>query len=162
LHHRNFSRQKTVKRLLLAFALACAAAGPAPAAPTESAAASTASVQEPLAAGSGKPIPYKKEEASIGRTAGQSILVLAVLLGLAWGGLMLAKRYLPQLPLALRLKPGSEPRLKLIETMRLGPKASLYLIQLDQKTLLLAQSGDNIAVAATEVGITDIKDHQVA
>lgn len=162
-----------MKRPLRGFALACifvgqivvgsASAGPAASEPTASV---VPSAQEPPAAISGKPIPYKKEESGTGAAAGQSIVVLAVLLGLAWGGLVLVKRTLPQwrLKLPLPLRSGAERRLKVIETVRLGPRSSLYLVQLDQKTLLLAQSGDNIVVAATDTGAsdTDKKDHDVA
>ncbi len=162
-----------MKRPLRGFALAClfagqsivgpVSAGPATSEPTVSVAASA---QEPPAAVLGKPIPYKKEESGTGAAAGQSIVVLAVLLGLAWGGLVLVKRYLPQwrLKLPLPLKSSAERRLKVIETVRLGPRSSLYLVQLDQKTLLLAQSGDNIVVAAADTGAGEIdkKDHDVA
>lgn len=161
-----------MKRLLPGFALACIfigpiVAGPVAAGPVASATATpVASAQEPAAAAPSKPIPYKKEESGAGAAAGQSILILAVLLGLVWGGLMLVKRYLPQwqFKLPLPLKPNAERRLKVIETLRLGPKTSLYLVQLDRKTLLLAQSGDNITVAATDTGAggTDKKDHDVA
>lgn len=122
--------------------------------------------QEPPAAGAGRQIPYKKADAATGAAAGQSILVLAVLLGVAWGGLVLARRYLPQLGLGLPspLKPNAARRLKVLETMRLGPRASLYLVQFDHTTVLLAQSGDNMTVAAVESGSggTDDKDHDVA
>jgi len=151
-----------VKRLLLAFVFACISAGPVAAGPIAAkSAASAAFAQEPPAAVSSKPIPYKKEESGAGAAAGQSIIILAALLGVTWGGLMLVKRYLPQLrhKLPLPFKPNAERRLKIIETVRLGPKSSLYLVQFDQKTLLLAQSGDNIIVAAadTDAGRTEKK-----
>jgi hypothetical protein len=152
--------------MLLGFALVYIFAGPVTAGSPAHEPVAAASAQEPPATVLSKPIPYKKEESGTGAAASQSIIILAVLLGLTWGGLMLAKRYLPQwrLKLPLHLSPNAERRLKVIETMRLGPRSSLYLVQLDQKTLLLAQSGDNIIVAATDsdAGGTDKKDHDVA
>jgi flagellar biogenesis protein FliO len=148
-----------VKRWLLAVALAGALACATAAAPT------TAALQPPAAVAN-QPIPYKQQESEAGGAAGKSILLLAVLLGVAWGGLVLAKRTLPRWALTRRLglAAGAPRRLRLVETMRLGPRASLYLVQLDQKTLLLAQSGDRITVAATDpdAGPIDQKDNEVA
>jgi hypothetical protein len=163
-----------VKRLLsgivLAFMLAGFAGGTvafaaAPAAASNATASTPIAVQEPPAVVPSKPIPYKKEESGTGAAAGKSILILAILLGLAWLALVLAKRYLPQLRLnlPLPLKASGERRLKLVETLRVGPRTSLYLVQFDRQTLLLAQSGDNITVAAGEVGAgIDNKDNDVA
>ena len=36
--------------------------------------------------------------------------------------------------------------MRLIETLRLGPKASLFLVELDGKTLLIGQHGESLAV----------------
>jgi flagellar biogenesis protein FliO len=95
-------------------------------------------------------IPYKKTDAGTGATAGKSFSILAVLVGLACAGLFVLRRYFPQLPMGLKmpLKAGAPRKLTLVESMRLGPKASLYLVQLEGRTLLLGQSGDSITVVA--------------
>src|SRR4051812_39286913 len=84
---------------------------------------------EPASTASGNTIPYKKEDSSASASAGKTFTVLAVLLGLVCAGLFAARRYFPQLPLNLRLplQTGQGRRLKIIETLRLNPKASLYL-----------------------------------
>lgn len=93
-----------------------------------------------------KAIPFKKEEASAGEMAGRSVAILVVLLGVACAGVVIARRHFPQLNVgtAFARVAGAKRRLKLVETMRLGPRASIYLVQLDGRELLLAQSGDAI------------------
>ena len=41
---------------------------------------------------------------------------------------------------------GGGRRMRLIETLRLGPKASLFLVEVDGKTLLIGQYGESLAV----------------
>lgn len=100
----------------------------------------------------GKAIPFKKEETGTGEAAGQTFAILVALLGLACAGLVAAKRYFPQLPfdLKLPLKTGANRRLQLIETMRLSPRTSLYLVQLDDRLLLLAQNGDTVTTIVND------------
>jgi flagellar biogenesis protein FliO len=97
-------------------------------------------------------IPYKKTDAGSAGTAGKSFSILALLLALACAGLFAFRRYFPQLPMSLKmpLKAGAPRRLTLVESMRLGPKASLYLVQMDGRTLLLGQSGDRITVVVND------------
>ena len=37
-------------------------------------------------------------------------------------------------------------RMRLLETLRLGPKSTLFLVDLDGRTLLIGQDGDALAV----------------
>lgn len=103
---------------------------------------------EAAPAQSNNPIPFKKQEADTGADASRSFAVMAVLLGVAGVGLYLAKRYFPHFPgnLPLSIKPNAQRRLKLLETLRLTPKATLFLVQFDDRTLLLAQSGDSLTL----------------
>jgi len=40
---------------------------------------------------------------------------------------------------------GGTRRMRLIETLRLGPKATLFLVELDGRTLLIGQQGESLA-----------------
>jgi flagellar biogenesis protein FliO len=103
------------------------------------------------ATGSGKTIPYKKEEMGATTASGQAFAIVTVLLGIACAGLVVAKRYFPRgLDFRLPLKPGASRRLQLVETMRLDARTSLYLVQLDDRVLLLAQSGDSVTPLVNE------------
>lgn len=66
-------------------------------------------------------------------------LVLVSVLGVAI--IYLIKRYLPA---GFQSVSNNERRLKLIEMLRLTPKTTLFLVELDGKTILIAQSPDNI------------------
>lgn len=145
-------------RCLAALALACtlaAAHGATPAA---------ALAPAPAAAPAAHPIPFKKEGSDTSDAAGKSLLALALIVGAAWGGVMLLKRTQPQWQRKLGLPGAAGRRLQLVETLRLSAKATLYLVELDDKTLLLAHSGERITVAAAEPGAapTDEKEIDVA
>ena len=130
--------------LVLATVLSWCVTAPAGAGPLEQ--------ESPAVASADNPIPFKKEEAGAGESAGKAFAVLAVLLGLACAGLFAARRYLPQLSSTLKLpaKTGAKRRLTLVETMRLNPRTSLYLVQMDGRELLLAQSGDGVSVVVLD------------
>jgi flagellar biogenesis protein FliO len=72
-------------------------------------------------------------------------LALIVVGGIAIGGLFAMRRYLP----TMALKAVAAKRLKLLETMRLTPKTTVFLVQFDNTTLLLGQHGDSLSVLAS-------------
>jgi flagellar biogenesis protein FliO len=90
------------------------------------------------------PIPFKREE-TMASDIGQSLSVLVLLIALAWGGLYVSKKFMPKL--AAKNAPGK--RLQLIETQRLTPRTTLFVVQFDEKTLLLGQHGESITVLDT-------------
>jgi len=91
-------------------------------------------------------IPFKNESKSVGNQFGESIMALIIVGGIAVAGLYAMRRYLPNMA---ALKGGTGKRLQLLETMRLTPKTTVFVIQFDNKTLLLGQHGDSLSVLAS-------------
>ena len=88
------------------------------------------------------PIPFRKDD-NAGALAVNVGLGLIVALGLGIGVLYLLKRYL----VGVQRAPGR--RLRVIETVRLSPKSSLFLVECDNRALLIGQHGDTLAVLDT-------------
>jgi flagellar biogenesis protein FliO len=84
-------------------------------------------------------IPYKKEESggTLALTVGAGFLVA---LGLGLGALYLLRNQLQ------RRQGGPQRRLRVVETLRLAPRTTLFLVELDGRGLLLGQHGENIAL----------------
>lgn len=82
----------------------------------------------------------------MGGQIGQSLFVLLALIGVAWAGLYFAKKYMP------RFVAGNSTgkRLQMLEVMRLTPRTTLYVVRFDDKTFLLAQSGETVNVLETK------------
>lgn len=98
---------------------------------------------EPLKNSSPQQIPFKKEaEVSTGqffRVAGAFVLV--VMLGI--GAIYVLRRYLPGIDV-----PGDaeRKRIRLLEVRRLTAKTTLFLVEVNGKTMLLSQQGERLAV----------------
>jgi flagellar biogenesis protein FliO len=112
--------------------LALSAVPPAAAQPAPSRGAETTAT---------KPIPYRKDE-SFGDLATNVGFGLIVAIGVGVGALYLLRRYL----VTMQKSPGR--RLRVIESVRLGPKSALFLVELDGRGLLVGQQGDTLAVLA--------------
>jgi hypothetical protein len=84
-------------------------------------------------------IPYRKDD-----DAGDLVVKVALGLGLslvaAFAILLALRRYVAP------LQRGAGRRLRLVETLRLTPKATLYLVEVDQRTLLVGQQGETLVV----------------
>jgi hypothetical protein len=115
--------------------LAACLAAPLPAMPADG---------EPGAGATGAPIPFRKDDR--GATSGLSttigVLVLLALMG--WGGLYALRR----LKLAPQALMGKARRVRLVETLRIDPRLTLYVVAADDKTLLLGRCGDTLVVAS--------------
>lgn len=76
----------------------------------------------------------------------QALLALAATLALMLAGVWLVRRFGPQwgLPL-LPARPAKQPRLKLMETLRLSPTLSLHLVQLDDTEHLIAANNTHVS-----------------
>ncbi len=88
-------------------------------------------------------IPFKASEVDIGGLLIRAIFSLAILSALAIGGLVLVRKYLPALGLGLDTKVARGKRIKLLEIKRLNPKATLFLVEVEGRTMLLGQ-GDGL------------------
>lgn len=91
-------------------------------------------------------IPFKPESNDVEQLAAKVIgsLVLVSLLGL--GIIYALKRYLPT---GFRIDPAKGQRVVFIESIRLNPKTTIYLFELDGSPLLIAQSSENIVSLST-------------
>ena len=110
----------------LVAALAIAGATPAQEAPAGKASAAPS-----------RSVSFKREEdlaAQLARIGAG----LVIALGVGAAALVGYKRL-------ITTQPGGR-RMRLIETLRLGQKASLFLVELDGKTLLIGQYGESLAV----------------
>jgi flagellar biogenesis protein FliO len=106
-------------------------------------------------------IPYKTEESGAGKAAGSAFAALVGVIGVACLGLLAAKRYFPKLSLQLKLPLpiAANRRMKVVESLRLGAKASLYLVQWDQRTFLIAQSGETVTLIADDDAVSSDREH---
>ena len=86
-----------------------------------------------------RPIPFRTDD-SLGGLALSVGLGLVIALGAGLGALHLLRRYLARSQGA----PGR--RLRVIETVRLGPKSALFLVEIDGRSLLVGQQGESLAV----------------
>lgn len=102
--------------------------------------ASLAAAQETPPPAAQRPIPYKSEPVPLEEQGMRTGLVLLLLLGVTGAALYLLRRRLPGLTPAH----GQASRLRVAERVRLNPRCTLYLLQLGQRELLIAQCGDRI------------------
>ena len=87
-------------------------------------------------------IPYKPQSGPGTATLiAQTLLVLAGVIALGFVGVYAMKRYLPFI--AGYAEKGQR-RVRVVETRRLTPRATLFLVELDDTIFLLGQSGDRI------------------
>jgi flagellar biogenesis protein FliO len=90
------------------------------------------------AAASRAAIPYKRDE-DIGASLVRVGVGLAIALGVGVAALAGYKRLV--LPQAV----GGR-RMRLVETLRLGPKAAVFLVEVDGRALLIGQQGETLAL----------------
>lgn len=88
------------------------------------------------------PIPFKKDEPEGGAGLAQALAALA-LAAVAGGAAIYALRRSRLVPGAWR---GASRRITLVETMRLDPRVTLYLVVSDGRTFLLGRAGDSLVV----------------
>lgn len=86
-------------------------------------------------------IPYKRDDAITASLIARVVASLVLVLFMAAGIVYVLKRYLPGWRAGGLDKSN---RISVLEIKRLTPKTLLFLIQVDGKTLLLAQSNDRV------------------
>lgn len=105
-----------------------------------------------------RPIPYKTDPVPLEEQGMHIGLVLLLLLGATGLGLYLLRRRMPGLT-GIR---GQGSRLQIAERVRLNPRCTIYLLQYDQRELLIAQCGEHItrldAASSLEKGPEDGHD----
>lgn len=100
-------------------------------------AAAVAGDRTPLGPG----IPYKTETEGMGFEMLRALGVTLVLLAGGVGAVWLLKSRLPR----PALPPGSRtPRLNVVERIRLSPKATLYLVEVDHRPVMVCLCGDRV------------------
>ena len=85
-------------------------------------------------------IPYKVEAVAAEEQGWRTGTVLLILLIATGGGLYAVKKRMPKLVGIV----GRGERLRLVESIRLDNRCRVYLVELDQRQLLIAQSGDTL------------------
>jgi len=87
-------------------------------------------------------IPFKRgEEVASAGSLLRVVLSLGFVVVAGVGVLYLLKRYVPA---SLGRMAGSEGRIEILETRRVTPRLTLFLIKIDGETVLLTQSGDRV------------------
>jgi flagellar biogenesis protein FliO len=86
-------------------------------------------------------IPFKKDD-DTGALLLRGVLGLVVALGIGIGCLYLAKRS----GLANRLTPQTGKSLRIVETMRVGARANVTVIEFNNEQFVLAQSGQALSL----------------
>jgi len=87
-------------------------------------------------------IPFKAENQSVGSDVFRVVLSLVVALGVGVGVLYVARHHFSK----LRGVSADTRRIRTLETLRLTPRTTLFLIEFDERVLLLGQHGDAISV----------------
>jgi len=89
-----------------------------------------------------EPIPFKRDaEALDSGLALRVALALGVVTALGIGGVYALKRFLPG---SLGGAAGASGRIKVLEVRRVTPRLTLFLVEIDGRTIALAQSGDRV------------------
>jgi hypothetical protein len=89
-------------------------------------------------------IPYKQDNTGSGLGGGLLLRVaggLLLMTTLAFAAAVLAKRYLPGIR---GYSSDGKSRIQLLESRRVTPKLTLFVIEYEGRRLLLAQSGDRV------------------
>jgi len=88
------------------------------------------------------PLPYKLEsDVGIGALVIRVVGGLLLVTGLAFGITLMAKRFMPSVR---GYSMDGKNRIQLLESRRLTPRLTLFAVEFDGKTVLLAQCGDNV------------------
>lgn len=90
-------------------------------------------------------IPYKQGESITAALVIRVVVSLVVVLALTLVGVFFLKRYFPGYSTA---GGKSSQHITVLEVKRLTPKTLLFLLEIDGKTLLVAQSGDRVTTLA--------------
>lgn len=90
-------------------------------------------------------IPYKHDEQVTSSLVMRVALSFILVISMAAGAIYLLKRYVPDWRV---IGADKARRIAVIEVKRLSPKTSLFLVDVDGKTLLLAQSNDQLSTLA--------------
>lgn len=96
-------------------------------------------VSNALPAGGG--LPYQEQGPSLGGLLLRSAGALALVALLALAAAAVAKRFIPGLR---GFSASGASRVQLLESKRITPKLTLFVVEFEGRRLLLAQSGDRV------------------
>lgn len=103
------------------------------------------------------PIPFKQDSDGLAELSLRAVLSLALALGIGIGGLFAMRRYFP----ILNWQQGKpKKRVRVAEITRVSPKSSLWVVEFDGDTLLLAQSEGKVSMLLHKPA--DIGGHSTA
>ncbi len=88
-------------------------------------------------------IPYKTTETPLQQNGSRIGWVIIGFLLVAWGVSYYITKKNPKVARNLFSKASSQ--IKVLDSIRLNPRSHLYVVEFDQKKLLIGQSGDTIA-----------------
>jgi flagellar biogenesis protein FliO len=99
------------------------------------------------AAAQGRSIPYRPEALEGDMHPAQVAAITLLMLGLAVAAIYALRKYGPLAQFA-KLRGVSSSRLTVVESLRLSPKLTLYVIEYNGDSVILAHSGDRVATVA--------------
>jgi len=89
-----------------------------------------------------EPIPFKRDAEALDLGLALRVaLALGLVIALGIGGVYALKRFLPG---SLGGAAGASGRIKVLEVRRVTPRLTLFLVEIDGRTIALAQSGDRV------------------
>ena len=95
-------------------------------------------------------IPFKQDEGEFGALMWRSILVTAGLIVVALGAIYVMRRYNFLPPASPKPVEGGSTRV--LQTLRLGPRASLHVVEFEGRRILVGQSEKGVGLIASAAG----------
>lgn len=103
-------------------------------------------------------IPFKTSETPLQEHGSRIGWVVIGLLLLAWGGSYYLSKKNPKI--AKQLFQRSSDHLKILDKVRLNARTNLYVVEFEQKKVLIAQSGDRVSTLSESVLSSDHKGQE--
>jgi len=100
---------------------------------------------EPLAASPPQAIAFKQDDGELGPLLLRSLLAMAAIVGVGFGVLYVMRRR----GIVPAARPASRS-LRVVESVRLGPRASLFVVQFGESRLLVGQGEHGVSLIARD------------
>jgi flagellar biogenesis protein FliO len=99
-------------------------------------------------------LPYRQDSVVAPATITRLVMAVLVALVIAVISILFLKKYL----FVFDGKRQGERRIRLIEAKRISPRLFLFLVQVDEQTILIAQNGENVVTMNTAVSAGPERD----